>query len=111
MSVRRGRRAMHGDVGGLRTAGMTAVIRGQGPRGGGPDHESQARAVVGIRPGLECRARGRSSSRKSNLTKMAGADLVAVLDLRLGEGRVAVRAPVDRLVAAIDHALVQIQSS
>ena len=74
------------------------VVGGQGPGSGGPDVDPEL-AFPGFKPSrhrrhLEAHEDGR-------------ADLVAVLDFRLGERRVAVRAPMDRLAAAIDCTAVE----
>ena len=84
-------------VGGLGVAD-DGVVGGKGPRRGGPDvHEELAG------PGLQAlRHRGHLKAHEDG-----GADLVAVLDLRLGEGRVAVRAPVHGLGALRDGAGVE----
>ena len=74
------------------------VVGGQGPGGGGPDVDPELAF-----PGLEaCWHR-----RHLEANEDGGADLIAVLDFRLGERRVAVRAPVDRLATAIDCAAIE----
>ena len=74
------------------------VVGRKGPGGRGPDVNPEV-ALVGLEAGgdgghLKAHEDGRR-------------DLVAVLDLGLGEGRVAVGAPVHGLAAAVDGALVE----
>ena len=88
---------LNGDVGGAGLEG-NGLVRGDGPRRGRPDDKVD-RAIEVLKAGglgghLEAHEDGR-------------ARLVGVLDLGLGEGGVAVLAPVDGLVTAIDHALVE----
>ena len=88
---------LNGDVGGAGLEG-NCLVGGDGPRGGRPDDEVD-RAVEVLEAGglgghLEAHEDGR-------------ARLVGVLDLGLGQRGVAVLAPVNRLVAAIDHALIE----
>ena len=85
-----------GDVGRLGVQDDGVVGR-QGPGGGGPDVDPELAL-----PGLEARRHGGHLEAHED----GGADLVAVFDLGLGERRVAVRAPVDRLAAAVDGAAV-----
>ena len=74
------------------------VVGRQGPRRGGPDGHVELAL-----PGLE--ARGHGGHLKAH--EDGGADLVGVLNLGLGKGGVAVAAPVHRLAAAVDGALVE----
>ena len=74
------------------------VVSGQGPGGGGPDIDPEL-AFPGFKPSRH--------RRHLEADKDSRADLVAVLDFRLGERRVAVRAPMNRLAAAIDCAAVE----
>ena len=88
---------LNGDVGGAGLEG-NCLVGGDGPRRGRPDDEVN-RAVEVLEAGglgghLEAHEDGR-------------ARLVGVLNLSLGECGVAVLAPVDGLVTAIDHALVE----
>ena len=88
---------LNGDVSGAGLEG-DCLVGGDGPRRGRPDDEVD-RAVEVLEAGglgghLEAHEDG-------------GARLVGVLDLGLGECGVAVLAPVDGLVATIDHALVE----
>ena len=88
---------LNGDVGGAGLEG-NCLVGGDGPRRGRPDDEVN-RAVEVLEAGglgghLEAHEDGR-------------ARLVGVLNLGLGECGVAVLAPVDGLMTAIDHALVE----
>ena len=74
------------------------VVGGKGPRRGRPDVDPEA-----VLPGLEAGGdRGHLEAHEDG-----GAHLVAVLDLGLGEGGVAVTAPVHGLAAAVDGAAVE----
>ena len=88
---------LNGDVGGAGLEG-NCLVGGDGPRRGRPDDEVN-RAVEVLKAGglgghLEAHEDG-------------WARLVRVLNLSLGECGVAVLAPVDGLMTAIDHALVE----
>ena len=88
---------LNGDVGGTGLEG-NCLVGGDGPRRGRPDDKVD-RAVEVLEAGglgghLEAHEDGR-------------ARLVGVLDLGLSKCGVAVLAPVDGLVTAIDHALVE----
>ena len=88
---------LNGDVGGTGLEG-NCLVGGDGPRRGRPDDKVN-RAVEVLETGglgghLEAHEDGR-------------ARLVGVLNLGLGECGVAVLAPVDGLMTAIDHALVE----
>ena len=74
------------------------VVGRKRPRRRGPDVDPE---LAG--PGLEAGRDGRHLEADED----GGADLVAVLDLGLGERRVAVGAPVDRLASAVDGAAVE----
>ena len=74
------------------------VVGGKGPRSRRPDVDPEPTLV-----GLEALGHRRHLEAHED----GGADLVAVLDLSLGERRVAVRAPVHGLAAAVDGALVE----
>ena len=86
--------------GGVDGAGLErhGLVGRDGPGRGGPDHEVD-RAVEGLE------ARGLRQKLEAHVDGRAR--LVAVLDLGLGERGVAVLAPVHRLVAAVDHALIE----
>ena len=88
---------LNGDVGG---AGLerNCLVGGDGPRRGRPDDEVD-------RPVEVLEAGGLGGHLKAN--EDGRARLVGVLDLSLGQSGVAVLAPVNRLVAAIDHALIE----
>mgnify|MGYP000709541213 CR=1 FL=1 len=88
---------LNGDVGG---AGLerNCLVGGDGPRRGRPDDKVD-RAVEALE------ASGLGSHLKAD--EDGRARLVGVLDLSLGQSGVAVLAPVNRLVAAIDHALIE----
>ena len=88
---------LNGDIGGAGLEGNGLVGR-DGPRGGRPDDEVD-RAVEVLEAG------GLGGHLKAN--EDGRARLVGVLDLGLGQRGVAVLAPVNRLVAAIDHALIE----
>ena len=85
-----------GHVLGVALQGHGLVGR-DGPGRGGPDHEVN-RAVEALEAGHGLDDLEAHEDR--------GAHLVGVLDLGLGQGSVAVLAPVHRLAAAIDHAAV-----
>ena len=88
---------LNSDIGG---AGLerNGLVGGDGPRRGRPDDKVDRAVEV-----LE--AVGLGGHLKTN--EDGGARLVGVLYLGLGECGVAVLAPVNRLVAAIDHALIE----
>ena len=88
---------LNGDVSGAGLEGNCLVGR-DGPRGGRPDDE--------VDQAVEVLEAGRLGGHlKANEDR--GARLVGVLDLGLGQRGVAVLAPVNRLVTAIDHALIE----
>ena len=88
---------LDGDVSGAGLEG-DSLVGGDGPRRGRPDDEVDRAVEV-----LEAGGLGGHLEAHEN----GGARLVGVLDLGLGKSGVAVLAPVNRLVAAIDHALVE----
>ena len=88
---------LNGDIGGAGLEG-NGLIGGDGPRGSRPDDEVD-RAVEVLEAG------GLGGHLKAN--KDGGTRLIGVLDLGLGECGVAMLAPVNRLVSAIDHALIE----
>ena len=88
---------LNGDVGGAGLEGNGLVGR-DGPRRGRPDDKVD-RAIEALEAG------GLSGHLKAD--ENGGARLVRVLDLGLGQRGVAVLAPVNRLVATIDHALIE----
>ena len=88
---------LNGDVSSAGLEG-NCLVGGDGPRGGRPDDKVD-RAVEVLEAG---RLGGHLKANEDR-----GARLVGVLDLGLGQRGVAVLAPVDGLVAAIDHALVE----
>ena len=88
---------LNGDIGGAGLKG-NGLVGGDGPRGGRPDDEVN-RAVEVLEAG------GLGGHLKAH--EDGGARLVGVLDLCLGQRGVAVLAPVNRFVAAIDHALIE----
>ena len=87
----------HGDVVKVRAQDDAGVGR-HGPGRGGPDDHVGLAGVV---------LQARRSAGQDEAHVDGGADLVAVLDLRLGQGRVAVGAPVHRLAAAVDGTVVK----
>ena len=88
---------LNGDVGGTGLE-RNCLVGGDGPRRGRPDDEVDRAVEV-----LEAGGLGGHLEAHEN----RGARLVRVLDLGLGQRGVAVLAPVNRLVAAIDHALIE----
>ena len=88
---------LNGDIGGAGLEG-NGLVGGDGPRRGRPDDKVD-RAVEVLEAG------GLGGHLKAN--EDGRARLVGVLDLGLGERGVAVLAPVNRLVTAIDHALIE----
>ena len=88
---------LNGDIGGAGLKG-NGLVGGDGPRRGRPDDEVD-RAVEVLEAG------GLGSHLEAH--EDGGARLVGVLDLGLGQCGVAVLAPVNRLVATIDHALIE----
>ena len=88
---------LNGDIGGAGLKG-NGLVGGDGPRGGRPDDEVDRAVEVLEAGGLGGHLKAHEDGR---------ARLVGVLDLGLGERRVAVLAPVNRLMAAIDHALIE----
>ena len=88
---------LNGNIGGAGLKG-NGLVGGDGPRGGRPDDEVN-RAVEVLEAG------GLGSHLEAH--EDGGARLVGVLDLCLGQRGVAVLAPVNRFVAAIDHALIE----
>ena len=88
---------LNGDIGGAGLEG-NGLVGGDGPRGGRPDDEVNRAVEVLEAGGLGGHLKAHEDGR---------ARLVGVLDLSLGQRGVAVLAPVDGLVAAIDHALVE----
>ena len=72
-------------------------VAGQGPDGGGPDHEVQL-AVVQMGQPAQIIVHG-------ELDVDGGAGIVLILDLRLGQRRLVVRAPVHGLEALVDVAV------
>ena len=87
----------NGDVGGTGLEGNGLVGR-DGPRRSRPDDEVDRAVEVLEAGGLGGHLKAHEDGR---------ARLVGVLDLGLGQRSVAVLAPVNRLVAAIDHALIE----
>ena len=88
---------LNGDVGGAGLEG-NCLVGGDGPRRGRPDDKVDRAVEVLETGGLGGHLKAHEDGR---------ARLVGVLDLSLGQRGVAVLAPVDGLVAAIDHALVE----
>lgn len=88
---------LNGDIGGAGLKG-NGLVGGDGPRRGRPDDKVDRAVEV-----LEAGGLGSHLEAHEN----GGARLVRVLNLGLGECGVAVLTPVDGLVAAIDHALVE----
>ena len=88
---------LNGNVGGAGLEGNGLVGR-DGPRGGRPDDEVDRAVEVLEAGGLG----GHLKAHEDGRTRLVG-----VLDLGLGQRGVAVLAPVNRLVAAIDHALIE----
>ena len=88
---------LNGDIGGAGLKG-NGLVRGDGPRRGRPDDKVD-RAVEVLEAG------GLGGHLKAH--EDGGARLVGVLNLGLGQRGVAVLAPVNRLVATIDHALIE----
>ena len=88
---------LNGDIGGAGLEG-NGLVGGDGPRRGRPDDKVD-RAVEVLEAG------GLGGHLKAN--EDGRARLVGVLNLGLGECGVAVLAPVDGLMTAIDHALIE----
>ena len=88
---------LNGDVGGAGLEG-NCLVGGDSPRRGRPDDKVDRAVEVLEAGGLGGHLKAHEDGR---------ARLVGVLDLSLGQRGVAVLAPVDGLVAAIDHALVE----
>lgn len=88
---------LNGDVGGAGLKG-NGLVGGNGPRRGRPDDKVDRAVEVLEAGGLGGHLKAHEDGR---------ARLVGVLDLGLGQRSVAVLAPVNRLVAAIDHALIE----
>ena len=74
-----------------------AHVAGQGPDGGGPDHEGELAQIQVGEPALVVV--------DGELDVDRGAGVVLVLDLRLGQGSLVLGAPVDGLQALVDVAL------
>ena len=88
---------LNGDIGGAGLEG-NGLVGGDSPRRSRPDDKVD-RAVEVLEAG------GLGGHLKAH--EDGGARLIGVLDLGLGQRGVAVLAPVNRLVAAIDHALIE----
>ena len=88
---------LNGDIGGAGLKG-NGLVGGDGPRRGRPDDKVDRAIEVLEAGGLGGHLKAHEDGR---------ARLVGVLDLGLGQRGVAVLAPVNRLVAAIDHALIE----
>ena len=88
---------LNGDIGGAGLEG-NGLVGGDGPRGGRPDDEVN-RAVEVLEAG------GLGGHLKAH--EDGGARLVGVLNLGLSECGMAVLAPMDGLVTAIDHTLIE----
>ena len=88
---------LNGDIGGARLKG-NGLVGGDGPRRGRPDDKVDRAVEVLEAGGLGGHLKAHENGR---------ARLVGVLYLGLGECGVAVLAPVDGLVTAIDHALIE----
>ena len=88
---------LNGDIGGAGLKG-NGLVGGDGPRRGRPNDKVNRAVEV-----LEAGGLGGHLEAHEN----GGARLVRVLNLGLGERGVAVLAPVNRLVAAINHALIE----
>ena len=88
---------LNGDIGGAGLKG-NGLVGGDGPRRGRPDDEVDRAVEVLEAGGLGSHLKAHEDGR---------ARLVGVLNLGLGQRGVAVLAPVNRLVAAIDHALIE----
>ena len=88
---------LNSDVGGTGLEG-NCLVGGDGPRRGRPDDKVDRAVEVLEAGGLGGHLKAHEDGR---------ARLVAVLDLSLGECGVAVLAPVDGLMTAIDHALIE----
>ena len=88
---------LNSDVGGTGLEG-NCLVGGDGPRRGRPDDKVDRAVEVLEADGLGGHLKAHEDGR---------ARLVGVLDLSLGECGVAVLAPVDGLMTAIDHALIE----
>ena len=88
---------LNGNIGGAGLKG-NGLVGGDGPRRGRPDDEVN-RAVEALETG---RLSGHLKAHEDGRARLVG-----VLDLGLGQRGVAVLAPVDGLMTAIDHALVE----
>ena len=88
---------LNGDIGGAGLKG-NSLVGGDGPRRSRPDDKVDRAVEVLEAGGLGSHLKAHEDGR---------ARLVGVLDLGLGQRGVAVLAPVNRLVAAIDHALIE----
>ncbi len=88
---------LNGDIGGAGLEG-NGLVGGDGPRRGRPDDKVDRAVEVLEAVGLGGHLKAHEDGR---------ARLVGVLDLGLGKCGVAVLAPVNRLVTAIDHALIE----
>ena len=76
------------------------IVAGDGPGGGGPDHEVELGEVgVPAQPALVVP--------DGELHKDGGAGVVGILDLGLGQGGLVVGTPVHRLHALVDKALLR----
>ena len=88
---------LNGDIGGAGLEG-NCLVGGNGPRRGRPDDEVNRAVEILETGGLGGHLKAHEDGR---------ARLIGVLDLSLGQRGVAVLAPVNRLVAAINHALIE----
>ena len=88
---------LNGDIGGAGLKG-NGLVGGDGPRCGRPNDKVNRAVEVLEAGGLGGHLKAHEDGR---------ARLIGVLDLSLGQRGVAVLAPVNRLVAAINHALVE----
>ena len=88
---------LNGDIGGAGLKG-NGLVGGDGPRRGRPDDEVDRAVEVLEAGGLGSHLKAHEDGR---------ARLVGVLNLGLGQRGMAVLAPVNRLVAAIDHTLIE----
>ena len=88
---------LNGDIGGAGLKG-NGLVGGDGPRRGRPNDKVNRAVEVLEAGGLGGHLKAHEDGR---------ARLIGVLDLSLGQRGVAVLAPVNRLVAAINHALIE----
>ena len=88
---------LNGDIGGTGLEG-NGLVGGDGPRRGRPDDKVDRAVEVLEAGGLGSHLKAHEDGR---------ARLVGVLNLGLGQRGMAVLAPVNRLVAAIDHTLIE----